>query len=552
MSPPPSAPPLPALASVDPTTRRLLLDWQKRVLDVLLVSQSTAAALEALVRLIEEVHPEMVCAVMLVDGNRLTFGAGPSLPEFYHQAVEGLAIGDGVGSCGTAAARGEPVIVADILSHPYWADYRELMAQTGLAACWSQPIKGRDGRVLGTFAIYYREVRQPSPEDLEQIAHLSDLAALIIEVWESESALEHSERRLQRLTATIPGVIYEYRLHVDGRGEFPYISPGIREMTGLDPETVMADPGAVFALLHPDDRAALHQANLRNSDGSVDEWNGEMRLDTPQGQRWIKAHAIRDTSAAPADGSTLWSGLLTDITREKTAELALARSNAELETFAHAVSHDLREPLRMVSSYLRLLERRLGPDLGSEAAEFLDFARDGAHRMNRQIEGLLAYARVSRQVPAAVEVDLDLAVTAALDNLVMAVAESGASVSIAGLLPTVRGDPDQLALVFQNLLANALKFRHPERPPRVVISAREVPGAWRIEVTDNGLGVPDDQAERLFGIFQRGHPAQSVDGTGVGLALVKRIVEHHGGSVGVDPGPDDQGACFHITLPREA
>jgi signal transduction histidine kinase len=224
----------------------------------------------------------------------------------------------------------------------------------------------------------------------------------------------------------------------------------------------------------------------------------------------------------------------------------LGRSNAELQQFAYVASHDLQEPLRMVSSYTQLLGRRYKGKLDADADEFIAFAVDGAMRMQKLIQDLLAYSRVStggqQFEPASIETVLNYA----LANVANAVKESQALVTH-DPLPTVPGDERQLVQLFQNLLSNAVKFRG-EQPPRIHVSARRNQGEWLFSVHDNGIGLDPQFADRIFVIFQRLHNREEFPGTGIGLAICKKIVERHGGRMWVESEPG-KGATFWFTIP---
>ncbi|WP_254767304.1 sensor histidine kinase [Salinilacihabitans rarus] len=223
----------------------------------------------------------------------------------------------------------------------------------------------------------------------------------------------------------------------------------------------------------------------------------------------------------------------------------LERSNERLEQFAYAASHDLQEPLRMVSSYLQLLDRRYGDELDADGREFLGYAVDGADRMRATVEGLLAYSRVETQGEPFESVDLDGVLAEALADLRVKIGETGAEV-VAAPLPTVEGDAGQLRQVFQNLVGNALEYA--DGPPRVHVSAERAGARWLIAVRDGGIGIAPDEQERIFGLFQRLHAADEHEGSGIGLAMCKRIVERHGGEIRVDSVPGE-GAMFSFTIP---
>jgi signal transduction histidine kinase len=234
----------------------------------------------------------------------------------------------------------------------------------------------------------------------------------------------------------------------------------------------------------------------------------------------------------------------------------LRRSNAELEQFAYVASHDLQEPLRKVASFCQLLEKRYGDKLDERGTEYIAFAVDGAKRMQVLINDLLTFSRVGRLNATNTEVDLDAAVDTAVDNLSTAIEESGAEVvRPRDGLPRVDGDPTLLVMMWQNLIGNAIKFAREGVPPRIVIECEqrvtEHEADWFFTVSDNGIGIPEEFADKVFVIFQRLHGRDAYSGTGIGLALCKKIVEHHGGTIWIDPSPSE-GTRFCFTLPAEA
>jgi signal transduction histidine kinase len=233
--------------------------------------------------------------------------------------------------------------------------------------------------------------------------------------------------------------------------------------------------------------------------------------------------------------------------REQAEELH--RSNRDLEQFAYVASHDLQEPLRKVTSFCQMLERRYKGQLDERADQYIAFAVDGAQRMQLLINDLLAFSRVGRLSDGFAEVAMDDVLAEALRNLSTTLEEAGAVVT-ADPLPTVHGERRLLVQLLQNLLANAVKFRGPD-PPRVRVEARRDGDRWELAVSDNGIGVDPRYAERIFVIFQRLHAKSEYEGTGIGLALCKKIVEYHGGSIWLDQG-DGVGATFRWTLPVDA
>jgi signal transduction histidine kinase len=224
----------------------------------------------------------------------------------------------------------------------------------------------------------------------------------------------------------------------------------------------------------------------------------------------------------------------------------LQRSNAELEQFAYVASHDLQEPLRKVTSFCQLLQRRYGGQLDEKADQYIEFAVDGARRMQVLINDLLAFSRVGRSASELGPVACDAALAAAKANLSAQIGQAGAVIE-AGPLPAVRAQLTLLTVVFQNLLGNALKFRG-ERPPRVVVAAERDGAFWSFSVTDNGIGIEPQYADRVFLIFQRLHDRAAYPGTGIGLAMCRKIIDYFGGRIWLDTAVAD-GTRFCFTLP---
>ena len=270
-------------------------------------------------------------------------------------------------------------------------------------------------------------------------------------------------------------------------------------------------------------------------------------------RRWMRADAV---PLADADGTVrrVVSSFI-DATARRDAEEArraqgeeLARSNAELAQFAYVASHDLQEPLRTITSYLQLLKRRYqGRVLDEGADEYMAFAVDGAARMQALIQAVLTYARVGTHGREFAPIACPALVDDAVANLSARIADTGARVAHESL-PTVRGDGAQLGQLFQNLIGNALKFHRPEETPEVTVTAARAGNEWTIAVRDNGIGIPPDQAARIFQMFQRLHTRAEYEGTGIGLAVCKKIVERHGGRIWVESTPGE-GATMLFTLP---
>jgi signal transduction histidine kinase len=227
----------------------------------------------------------------------------------------------------------------------------------------------------------------------------------------------------------------------------------------------------------------------------------------------------------------------------------LVRSNQDLEQFAYVASHDLQEPLRKVASFCQLLQRRYRGQLDERADQYISFAVDGAHRMQRLIDDLLEFSRIGRSTRAFAPVHLDRVAEEAAVASRAAIAAGGGEITV-GDLPTVLGDRTLLTALFTNLVTNAVKFRRESVPARVALTSRAVGSFWEISCADNGIGIDPEHVERIFVIFQRLHTRDVYPGTGIGLAIAKRIVDHHGGDIWVDTDAPGEGTVIRFTLPQ--
>src|SRR5229473_8306346 len=340
--------------------------------------------------------------------------------------------------------------------------------------------------------------------------------------------------------------------HVDLTGRFMKVNRRLCEILGYPEKELIGR--SVKEVSHPEDRDLTDAQRARVHDGELDSARFEKRYLKNGGSIvWVDlAVAVaRDTHGHPQYEVALFD----DITARKAAEAALReaheelkRSNAELEQFAYVASHDLQEPLRMVSSYTQLLMRRYGDRFDKDAREFTAFIVDGATRRKQLIEDLLAYSRVGTRDKNFKPVDAGPSLKRALTNLRAAIQDSGATVT-QDRLPTIPCDEVQLAQLFQNLIGNALKFRKPDAAPAVHVGAADNGVEWEFTVRDNGIGIEPQYFERIFMVFQRLHNKGEYPGTGIGLAIVKKVVERHGGRIWVRSQPG-AGTTFHFTMPK--
>jgi PAS domain S-box-containing protein len=320
-------------------------------------------------------------------------------------------------------------------------------------------------------------------------------------------------------------------------------SANLEVAAGLGPGTFGGTYEAFLALVHPGDRPHVDQAISRALvEGTLQDL--EYRLVRPDGTaRWAasKGQVFTDT----AGQAVRMVGVTMDITARKEAEAELQRVNAELQQFARIVSHDLHEPLRTVANFVTLLAERCQGNLDADAEKYIALAVDGAQRMQQMIQDLLLYSRVGDQARAFIAVDCEAVLIRVVHDLQLVITESSAVVTHDSL-PTVRGDATRLGQVFQNLIGNALRF-HGAAPPQIHVSACRGSGHWQFAVSDNGIGLDPRHAERIFQVFQRLHPRSKYPGTGIGLAICKKIVEQHGGRIWVESQPG-AGSTFYFTI----
>jgi signal transduction histidine kinase len=269
----------------------------------------------------------------------------------------------------------------------------------------------------------------------------------------------------------------------------------------------------------------------------------------------IEVHGPSDVRAVAAAVEDMRSRLVSELDEAQERESLLAqqteelrRSNSELEQFAYVASHDLQEPLRKVASFCQLLEKRYGEELDGRGKQYIDFAVDGAKRLQVLINDLLTFSRVGRVHDSWNSVDFDHSLDRAVANLALSIEETGTTLIRENPLPQVTGDPTTLAMIWQNLIGNAVKFRRPEVPCVITVGCVREEDEWRFTVQDNGIGIAPEFAEKVFVIFQRLHSRDEYEGTGIGLALCRKIIEFHGGRIRLDP-DYREGARIHFSLP---
>jgi PAS domain S-box-containing protein len=374
------------------------------------------------------------------------------------------------------------------------------------------------------------------------------IARDITESKRADEALRESERRFKLITETIGEVFW---MNDPELRKVLYISPAYDRIWGRSRTDAYEHPESFLDAIHPDDREEALTGLAKLQTGAPFELG--FRIVRPDGavvSIWDQAFPVRDATGK----LECYVGIARDVSERKRLEDTirsrseeLARSNEELERFAYVASHDLQEPLRMVASFTQLLSRKYSGKLDETADRYINFAVDGAKRMQQLITDLLAFSRINSRDLDLRPTECDRVVRLTLQNLKVAIDESGAAIEC-DPLPVLLADAGQLGQMFQNLIGNAIKFRG-ETPPRIHIAAADRGAEWEFSVRDNGIGIDPKHADRIFQIFQRLHTREQYPGTGIGLAVCKKTVERHGGRLWVESQPGG-GSTFLFTMPK--
>jgi PAS domain S-box-containing protein len=401
----------------------------------------------------------------------------------------------------------------------------------------------KDGSVVWLSVVIALE-RDAAGRPLYAISVLDDITGR----KHTEAALRDSEARFRSTFELAASGI----AHVSLEGRFLRVNRPLCGILRFREDELIGR--SVKEISHPDDRDVTDAQRAQVRAGERESVRFEKRYIRKDGSTvWVSLGValVRGAGGAPQYEIAMFD----DITERKQAEAALheaheelKRSNSDLEQFAYVASHDLQEPLRMVSSYTQLLGRRYGEKFDADAKEFMAYIVDGAARMQQLIQDLLAYSRVGTKDKDFKPVELAKPLRRAIANLKAAIDESGAAVTH-DPLPTLVADEVQLAQLFQNLVGNALKFRS-ACAPRIHVGVSEKGGGFEFEVRDNGIGIEPQYFERIFMVFQRLHNKSEYPGTGIGLAICKKVVERHGGQMRVESKPGE-GSAFIFTLPKE-
>jgi two-component system cell cycle sensor histidine kinase/response regulator CckA len=508
----------------------------------------------------EQQFPGMLCSVLLLDseGISLRHGAAPSLPAEYCRAIDGCRIGPGVGSCGTAAHSGKPVVVTDIASDVLWKDYRHLALPHGLKACWSTPIFSRAGKVLGTFAVYYREVREPDPQHWQMIECATHLAGIAIERERSDAELRAAEAKYRNLVERLPAITYIAEVGV--MGPWHYVSPQIQSILGFSPAEWKQDSANWINHVHPDDREHVLEfdAQFIANGGS---FRAEYRMLSREGKvLWFRDEAV--TLSDAAGNTPVMQGVLYNITEHKHLEDQLRQSQKmeAIGKLAGGVAHDFNNLLMIIQGHNERLLRHLNPNdlLFADAYGI----KEGVSRAASLTHQLLAFSRKQVLQPSVLNLN---AVAGEVGKMLEPLIGEhiDLSLQLAPDLWRVKADERQLEQAILNLTLNARDAMPHGGKLAITTCNREISAAQANErqdagtirpgkyvlltVSDTGVGMDAETQRHIFEPFFS--TKELGKGTGLGLASVYGVVQQSGGWVTFNS-QLGHGSNFSIYLPE--
>jgi PAS domain S-box-containing protein len=523
----------------------MLLGGEKRLLEMIARGDSLALILDALCRLVEQLASGCLSSILLLDANtkQLRHGAAPSLPTKYSEAIDGIVIGPFVGSCGTAAYRREPVLVSDIATDALWADFRDLALGHGLQACWSTPIVSSAGKVLGTFATYYREARSPSPQDFDLIEQITHLASIAIERTQATQSLQQQANLLEQTHDAI--LIWEFPRTII------YWNRGAEQLYGFTREEAIGRPShELLHTEHPSPIAEFESALERHG-----EWSGELGHTARDGRKMIVES--RQVLMREADGRRLVLETNRDITERKRAAEALRQAEADIAHVSRvttmgeltaSLAHEVNQPITAAVTNANTAVRWLGgnkPNIEEAREAAIRSAKDGtrAAEIISRIRLLFKKGTPERKPVDVNEVIREMVVLLRGEATRYTVS---IRTELAPDLPELMADRVQLQQVILNLIMNSIDAMKDVDGTRELVIKSQLAEKDRLllSVSDTGVGLPAQQAGDIFNAFF----TTKLHGTGLGLSISRSIVESHGGRLwaGCDSA---HGATFHIALP---
>lgn len=505
----------------------------------------------------EEFDSEMRCTVLLLEPDgRVRHMAGPNMPEFYNNTIDGLTIGPTLGSCGAAMHSGQRFIVEDVFNHPNWAPYTELAKAANFSACWSQPILSKTGRVLGSFAMYYNRPRKPTDEELSLIEAQAKLASIAIERVETEKALHDSEQRFRDFAETSADWFWEQ----DENLRFVFLSMSSSGPLGKRPEEhygkTRRETGAICA---SEDMLLDHERMLEEHEPFSD-----FRFYRVKKGGEIIHVSVSGKPIFDADGNFRgYRGSGRDISEIVRVEAELRherdraeRANRAKSSFLANMSHEFRTPLNGIIGYLDILTSDLGGGFSREKVqEILGDLNVASQHLLSLIDDILDLSRIEAGIenhnPSAFEAQS--VIVDSIDMLRLHAERKSIDICFESEsdLPFVFADPRQVNQILINILSNAVKYSKPGTHVGVFAAADGDRGVM-ITIRDEGVGIPKDEIPRVFQEFERGPEADisGEGGTGLGLPLTKRLLQMNGGKIHLES-EVGVGTTVEIFLPSE-
>ncbi|MFQ5775317.1 MAG: GAF domain-containing sensor histidine kinase [Kiloniellaceae bacterium] len=532
-----------------------VLEGQNRVLEVIARGASLERVLHDLAVVTESLFDGAVCSIFVLDtdGSNLRLAAAPNLPEPYKRALDQVELRPSAEPSAAAALRCETTVVSDIAADPFWTGVRAMALSLGLRACWSQPILDVNGGALGTITLYFREPNTPGEEDCRTIDSIIPLGRLAIVHDRRAQALRLADERFMSLAANVPGVVYQRVVTPDGDIRYTYISDGARDLFGVSPEEIIADPRALFDCHGPEYSQDFRERLLAAS-RDLTMWDVEAPIITRTGEhKW--SHAIARPKRQP-DGSVVWNGIILDATRIKMANLELTAANRAKSEFLANMSHELRTPLNAIIGFSEFMLAETFGALGNP--KYMEYVRDiqksGKHLL-QIINDILDLSKIDAGKMDLTEELVD--VRRMIENSIHLIKDKAndhditLSVLVAENVLNLRADERKLKQILINLLSNAVKFT-PAGGWVKIAAEIEQDGRLAISISDNGSGIPLEDQQRIFRPFVQADSGlnRKFDGTGLGLPLTKAMAELHGGSLDL-VSEVGKGTTVTVRFPRD-
>ena len=508
---------------------------------------------------LEKMYNGLVMLLWKVENDRLQLWSAKSVPESITAACSRAAIHHDQYIFSRAASEKKRLVIDNISANANQDARAQLLQEAGFVALSASPIILSSGDVVGVLEVFYTEQQHNLLEEPGTIERTVNLLHVLLENKLAQENIRLSNQRYDLITKATNDIIWEWDMV---KGLLIKANAGFSDFFGTGPGQLSLSFNAWKKLLHPDDfYRVISKRNLafRNHDNPY--WEDEFRMVNLSGKYnyfYHKAYIVRD----PSGKAIRLIGATQNITRRKDDEALmielnnrlkqradeLAASNVELERFAYVASHDMQEPLRMITSFLQLFKKKYQDQIDETAEQYLHFVMDGADRMKRLITDLLEYSRIGSNKGVVESIDTAALMQEVEEVFVNRIAECEATIICKGL-PVIRGNKTQLFQMFQNLVGNALKYVGNEKPI-VIVQGLEEEQQFLFSVSDNGIGIKPMFFEKIFVLFQRLHHKHQYGGTGIGLSVCKKIAEKHGGKIWVTS-ESGQGSTFYFTISKE-